>query len=163
MPAALNGVDLTDLSQKGLLVEEHCKAARSNCPTAFFTCQRTALSDGLAQVQRHIRANGAVMTSLMVTRSFKSYFAVNRTGIFNDTAVNNDDEDPIQHAVLLVGELLHGCTIREQMLLQQSVDELNQLAAADPCLQTLAAISVDELNQLAADRSLLANTCSNIC
>jgi len=89
-------------------IKQRCANVSRACNAAAFTCDYKALSDGIAQVQRYIRSYGAVMTSLLVTTSFESFFENNPTGVFNDTVAETTDGNNTSflHAVLLVGEHL---------------------------------------------------------
>jgi len=98
--------DLSIITQPSVMTGL-CQGARAKCSDTSFTCQHITLSDGLAQIQRHIRKYGSVMTSLRVTQRFKNFFEVNKTGVFNETAAGPLDsaEPAFNHAVLLIGEL----------------------------------------------------------
>jgi hypothetical protein len=98
--------DLSTITQPSVMTGV-CQGARANCSDTSFTCKHITLSDGLAQIQRHIRKYGTVMTSLRVTQRFKKFFEVNKTGVFNETAAGPLDsaEQAFNHAVLLIGEL----------------------------------------------------------
>jgi hypothetical protein len=78
-----------------------CAAAASCAPSPVSSCAVEAL-DTFVSLQRAVRQNGAVLSSMYLGGDFKLFFERNATGIYN-SSVSSDAEGLLRVAIAIVG------------------------------------------------------------